>query len=402
MKFKRYKGTKDYFGEDLIKRESLRKKIEKILINYNYNRYETPLLEKKELFSIKTEDSLLETRSFLLKDSGDRELILRPEITPSLARMLNDNYPILKLPLRLYNFGNMYRFENPQKGRLREFMQYNVDFAYNNREMALLETFDLLNEILKNISVDAEILVNNRLWMEEIIKTQQWGSVEVILDILDNYKKKNLDLTKVSNRTSFETFLNISSWQEFQDWIISNMEEDCSFYEELLLWKEELSSLNVKFSPWIVRGLNYYTGFVFEVFAKDESKISRALGGGGEYDLVNLLGENSLPMVGFALGEVPLMEIFTEVGDIAPADIFLASDNPLRDYRSLNNLRKKLIKEGYNVYLFDKKIKIKKVLKRVNEMKIKLVYYIGEREREKNSVLCKNMETGEQVFLEIN
>ena len=396
---KRYKGTTDNFNIDMRIKKSLRNSVTKIVKEFGYQEYEIPTLEYKELYLKKSSEELINKQSFILKDYGKKDIMLRPEGTPSLARYLAQNYPTLKKPTRLFNLSPMFRFENPQKGRLREFYQYNVDFAYNTRKLAIKENFTLISNIMKELNINTySINVNNRDWMEKIIISFGWGEVSDILNLLDNYSKKEIDLSNVSNKESLEQFLKITSIDSLILWLEENGMNEIIL--EIKEWKF-LFKNNVTFCPWIVRGLNYYTGFVFEIFYSDSSVMNRALGGGGEYDLVNQLIGKELPMIGFALGEIPLLQVYnTSVNSKPCIDCFIASDNIEEDMETIFTIKNSI--EG-NVVILDKNIKINKALNfLMAEYEAKYFIYIGENERKEKKYLEKNLETREQKFININ
>ena len=385
---KTYKGFKDYFGEDFKKRKSMRDKIARIWENYAYDSYETPTVEFKSLYLKKSSEELVNKQSFQLK--GDKELMLRPEVTPSLGRYLSANRAFVSAPLRLYSMMPMFRFENPQKGRLREFYQYNLDFVYQDRKMALSEMISIIKQSFKALSIeDYEIRLSNREWLEEIIALMGLKNTQKLLKSIDR-----------SEGDLFSSLYEINSFDKLIDYLEKNKISKKKL-QKIKEYKSIFSEDKVVLSLTTVRGLDYYKGFVFEVFSKDTSKMTRALGGGGEYDLVGQYGGDSLPMIGFALGEVPLMELYSMEEDEYEESYLLASDDVVEDVIFLEKLREDFIKDKRVVFI-DKSLKIKKAFNSAKKYKSRYLIYRGAREREEGSYIIKDLKLREQKTIYID
>ena len=384
---KTYKGFKDYYDEDFKIRKSIRDRISKLWANYGYNQYESPTVELKALYEMKSSSELVDKQSYSLK--GDKELILRPEATPSVARYISANKSFLSLPLRLYSIMPMFRKENPQKGRLREFYQYNLDFAYQNREQALIENLDIINETFKILNINNyEIRLNNREWVEWIIEYFQLGDSRDILSKLDKEIYINDIFDEISKLNNIEDLVIYLKKNKFCEKKI----------QKILKYKNIFLENNVVFSLKTVRGLDYYKGFVFEVFYKDSEKMARALGGGGEYDLVSKIQKEGVSMMGFALGEVPILEVI-DLELESKEFILLCSDDIEEDLDFIIKIRKDYITNNKRIIFIDKNLRIKKALSIANKMGATFLIYRGDRERLDNKYLVKNLKNRTQEII---
>lgn len=316
-----YKGVRDFYPQDWARLSEVFDTVREILASWGYEEYQASPLERAELYESKTSEEIVNEQTYTFVDRGDRKVTLRPEMTPTLARMVAAKRRELAFPLRWFSIGNRFRYERPQKGRLREFYQTDVDFIGLPAGEADIEILSIAHAVLSGFGAsdnDFRIHVNSRTLLNAATSALGYTEDETTayLGLLDRQKKMSAE-EFAEKRTAFERngvdALGLIESRE-------NAAVDAE-YQKLLSILESLHERgvsNVVFDSSTVRGFLYYTGIVFEVFDTDESN-PRALMGGGRYDgLVSLFGGEPIPAVGFAFGDVTLMD-FLETHNLLPA-----------------------------------------------------------------------------------
>ena len=316
-----YKGTRDFYPEDLQKRNYIFETWKKVLVANGFVEYDCSVIENAEIYLAKSGEELGSKQLYSFVDKGDRKIALRPEMTPSLARIVSAKFGELKMPLRWFSIPNCFRYEKPQKGRLREFYQLNVDIVGKTAGEVDLELIYILGKVFQSFGAKKEmykIMFNHRqvldLWLEQ---NNLINIKEIIYSTLDNWHKLSLaenefKLSEKLNKTEIKLIVDLCSKQE-QSW--SQYLEIANTFPELKLILEVLPSIlpdvEFEFSPTIIRGIAYYTGLVIEGF--NNNPVSpRALFGGGRYDdLLDLFGKNA-PAIGVGVGDVPWADFLTE------------------------------------------------------------------------------------------
>ncbi len=312
------KGTRDFYPELMRKRTWLYDHMRRAAEAYGYQEWEAPIIETLELYAAKSGEELVKEQSFVFEDRGGNEVTLRPELTPSLARLIAQKSRQLPRPIRWWSFGPFWRYERPQKGRLREFFQWNVDCLGTDSLVADAEIAGIAVQMLKNIGFKSDqlvVYVNSRQLMDrkiaELGVTDAEGKGKV-LRMIDRIDKMSRDKWHIYGG---ELGLSSSQINGLED-ILANKD----------LWKEApelveffsiLDTLGIRdwfeYNANIVRGLNYYTGVVME--GRDRAGDHRALFGGGRYDnLVADVGGDEVTGVGFAMGDVVIGLIAEEYG----------------------------------------------------------------------------------------
>lgn len=402
-KFQPVKGTRDFYPQDMAFRNWLFAKIREVSQRFGYQEYEGPILEPFELYAAKSGQELVREQTFIFTDRGGRKLALRPELTPTLARMVAQKQSELPKPIRWFSIGPRFRYEQPQKGREREFYQWDVD---------------LLGP--ENVEADAEIIV----LVCEFFKSVGLSPREVVVKINDRrFADFKLSLIEISQAKRPQIFRAIDkkgkmSQSEWEGWLaklgltslqIKDLglllkEKDFSESEELVGLFSTLEDWGVaqfcEFDPTVVRGLDYYTGTVFE--ARDRQGEFRAIGGGGRYDnLVEVVGGPKLSGVGFAAGDVALEEVLKKFNLIPKLSVcptkFLVTVFDESLYRDSLKLFIKLASMGNNTEIYpDPQVKLEKQLKYADQKGIPYVLILGPEEAEKGLVTLKDMQTGQQ------
>ena len=328
-----YKGTRDFFPEQMRLRNYIFSKMAEVSELFAYEPYDGPMVEELDLYRAKSGEELINDQVYNFVDRGDREVAIRPEMTPTVARMVAQIHREVAKPLRWYAIPNLMRYEKPQKGRLREFWQYNADIFGAPEGLGDIEIIQLAAGILKSFGANDshfEILINSRKFVDYVFA----GPINLAPDMTKKlYKlvdKKNkmpaekfsAEVNQITNDPTkteiFEKYVALSSMKEiesfFNETFTGESKEDSFAHnlKPLITLFTQLESVGlskyVKFDPSIVRGLDYYTDVVFEVFDKHPENL-RAIAGGGAYaNLLSIFGETPLPGIGFGLGEVPLTE----------------------------------------------------------------------------------------------
>lgn len=315
------KGTRDFYPEDMAFRQWLYSSIQAVSESFGYQEYEAPLLERLELYAAKSGEELVSEQSYVFKDRGGEMIALRPELTPSLARMVAMRIQSLPRPIRWWSYGPFWRYERPQRGRTREFFQWNIDLLGVDSPRADAELVALIATFCHSIGLGPDkirILINNRRLADSHLQSMgiSPGNRGDVFRLIDRKEKMSESAWRAY---ASETGLSDAQYHQLAE-ILSNAQawQDC---EELVLFFEACNALGIRdyvaYDPTIIRGLDYYTGTVFE--ARDATGDERAILGGGRYDnLVADVGGDPLPGVGFAMGDVVIQLVLEKYG-ITPA-----------------------------------------------------------------------------------
>ena len=317
-----YKGVRDFYPADWAQMEAMFTRIRGTLALWGYEEYNASPLERSELYEAKTSEEIVNEQTYTFTDRGDRSVTLRPEMTPTLARMVAGKRRELAYPLRWFSIGNRFRYERPQKGRLREFYQADIDLVGLPEGEADIEVVRLASALLKSFGAtesDFIIRMNSRPLLNAACAAAGLSgeSVRQYLRLLD--KKSKMDS---------ETFAAASREICAKDplSIIDDADSDPTVATEKKRLFDRIAALtargvsNVVFDSGITRGFDYYTGMVFEVYDTNPAN-PRALFGGGRYDgLVALFGGDPIPAVGFALGDVTLADFLNTHSLVSKSD----------------------------------------------------------------------------------
>jgi histidyl-tRNA synthetase len=313
-----YKGVRDFYPEDWSKLSAVFATIRRTLELWAYEEYNASPLERAEIYESKTSEEIVNEQTYTFFDRGDRKVTLRPEMTPTFARMVAAKRRDIPLPIRWYSIPNVFRYERPQRGRLREHYQLNVDLAGIADTKADGEMIVVASEILKALGAkqdDFVIRVNSRTLLSAACKAAGFDTDEAV----KNYSR----LLDRKSKMTHEEFVAGLGANRIDPLSIIADDSDATVTEEkeilldLIEAFEARGMTNVVFDPEIVRGFDYYTGMVFEVFDTNPENPRSILGGGRYDELVSMFGAEPIPCVGFAIGDVTLMD-FLETHGIAP------------------------------------------------------------------------------------
>ncbi len=286
-----YKGVRDFYPEDMAVQNYIFDVWKKVAKDFKYEEYSASILEYADLYRSKGSDEIVNEQMYTFTDKGDREVALRPEMTPTLARMIAARRKGLKLPLRWFSIPNVFRYERPQRGRKREHWQLNCDIMGLPGVEAEVEIITLAHKIMKEFGAKDEdfvICVNDRETLKNVSKP--------MMRLLDKRDK--------ISQEEFETQSKEITGEVFDLSQIKQTEKITELIEKLQI----AGVKNVVFNEKITRGFDYYTGIVFEVFDTNEEN-KRSLFGGGRYDnLLEMFGVEPLPTVGFGMGDVTIRD----------------------------------------------------------------------------------------------
>ena len=392
------KGTRDFYPEEMAIRSWLYSIIKEVSESFGYQEYDGPFIEKIDLYAAKSGEELVKEQAFVFEDRGGGWVTLRPELTPSLARMVAQKQNELIYPLRWWSFGPFWRYERPQKGRTREFFQWNIDLIGASSVEADAELVAVCIRFFQLVGLkpsQVRILVNNRRLMDSELQNlgispDKKAGVFRLIDRRDkltpeDWKAYALELGL--SETQFEGIRILLAepglWKKSPDLVrIFSILDQMGMAEY------------VSFDPKIIRGLDYYTGTVFE--AKDMDREGRSILGGGHYDnLVGDVGGDPLPGVGFAMGDVMAGLVLQKYGclpnfDRCPAQalvtVFDAELLPT-SFALANDLRK----VGIKTVCYPDPVKLQKQLKYADRIGVRFVIIVGPDEAVENKATIKDL-----------
>jgi histidyl-tRNA synthetase len=404
-KIQTVKGTREFYPEQMFLRNFIYEKMRAASQAFGYQEYDGPFIEPIDLYAAKSGEELVKKQSFTFEDRGGDFVTLRPELTPSLARMIAAKQGELTYPVRWWSFGPFWRYEQPQKGRSREFFQWNIDMLGVNSPEADAELIAVGATFLRSVGLNpqqAAIYVNNRRLMDS-----EFDALGIALE-------KRLDVSNLVDRRSK---MEPVKWDEYA-LELGLAKKQVDGLKDILgdfdLWKksDELTRLfaalealgvkeYVKFDPNIMRGLLYYTGTVFEAFETSGS-LKRAILGGGRYDnLLADVGGQPLSGVGFAMGDVVMGIVLQENGLMpefipTPASVLVTVFDETMWLKSFE-LAAQLRNMKLNAMVYPEPAKLQKQFKFADKMKIKIALTVGPDEATNGQVALKNLINGEQI-----
>jgi len=400
------KGTRDFYPEAMAQRTWLYERIRAVARRFGYQEYEGPILEPLSLYAAKSGEELVKEQAFLLRDRGGDELAMRPELTPTLARMIAQKQAQLPRPIRWWSFGPFWRYERPQKGRTREFFQWNIDLLGLDDPRADAELLAVAAGFFREVGLGAgEVVlqVNNRRLMDGCLAR---------IGIDGEAKKSAFRLIDKRDK------LAPPAWAAYAGTLGFSAEQVAALsalLEDRELWREsaELSTLFdlleaygvrklIEYEPSVIRGLDYYTGTVFE--ARDREGEFRAILGGGRYDnLVADVGGDPLPGVGFAMGDVVVGLVLEKYGRLpatrpAPARVLVTlfgAEMTAEAVRAAQALRE----AGVDAEIYPEPAKMAKQFRYADQLGIPFAIVIGPDEAAQGRVALKELASGSQEVL---
>lgn len=397
------KGTRDFYPEVMALRNWLYDKVRAISWRYGYQEYEAPMLERLELYAAKSGEELVKEQSYVLTDRGGDQLALRPELTPSLARMIAQQQATLVWPVRWFSFGPFWRYERPQRGRYREFFQWNIDLLGSETPTADAEIVAIGAEFLRSLGLSSDqvgIFLNSRRLMERNLAEIGIGD-DLRMDafrLIDRRDKLPLDKWQ-----SWAAELGLSGGKlEALQALLANTDlwQESDELRQIFATAEAFGLADyLTYDASIVRGLDYYTGPVFE--ARDRAREFRAIFGGGRYDnLVADVGGDRITGVGFAMGDAVVSLFLESLGKrpdlpTSPSQVLVTLFSQ-ELYAPTLDLATRLRQGGINVEQSLEPIRLGKQIRYASRKGIPYVAILGTDELEAGQVVLKNLATGEQ------
>lgn len=413
MEFKKPRGTRDFLFDDMQKRKYVENTIRSVVENYGFKEVKTPIFEDLELFTTRSGEGIKD-EIYHFKDKGERDLALRPEMTASVARLYNNNLQREAKPLKMYYFGSCFRYERPQAGRFRQFWQFGVEVIGGTPIYNEAEIIAMANEALCKLNIqNFEVAIGHL------------GIIKGVLNYYDIEAEKQTEIIASIDKEDFQllndilTSLNIDD--EGKD-IITSIIDVNGGRSDLIALKDKLAGIDdslaavdelneilinieafgfedytVKLS--IARGLDYYTGLVFEVYVPDLGA-EKQITGGGTYNLMGLFDAQEVESTGFAFGFDRIMEAYNRQEIEIPQDSTTRTlIVPLKtDFRGdAIKLAQKLRQNDIITDVDLKGRKLKKNLSYANAHNINKVIILGAKEVEENTATIKDMASKEQV-----
>jgi histidyl-tRNA synthetase len=418
-----YKGTRDFYPKDMQFRNWMFGKLASTVKSFGYLEYGGPMLESFDLYAAKTGEEIVNQQLYWLMDKGDRKLAVRPEMTPTLARMVAGKVNELPRPMRLFSIPNLWRYERPQRGRLREHWQLNVDVMGGDPLLAEAELLTVAVELIRAFGglEHIQVRVNHRKLMDAFFSQKLGLSPETAQKVV-----KAIDAKDKIDEAKFHTWLleagvtteQIPTLTQFFSSSIEAVAKDlpCEGADHLValfnLLKESgitsgsaqagehsSSRPSVVFDPTIMRGFDYYTGTVFEIYDTSPEN-RRAMFGGGRYDnLMGIFGKEALSGVGFGMGDVSLQH-FIETHKLSPkleSEIDVMITLPKIEYRGeAEKIARALREQGISVITPLAVGGFGVQLKMASKHEAKFAVLFGDDEFTHGKVLVKNLAAGEQ------
>jgi histidyl-tRNA synthetase len=408
-----YKGARDFYPEDKRLQNYMFTTIRKVVETYGYEEYDAPILEPLELYLAKTGEEIVTEQTYAFKDRGDRDVVIRPEMTPSVSRMVAGKRQELGYPLRWYSIPNLWRYERPQRGRLREHWQLNVDIFGVSSMTAEMELIQVADTILRTFGATHDmytIRVNSRKLMDFILKgylKMTDTQMHMAGKLIDRMHKMEPAAFAAEAEAIFSPgqredgaankligLLKIKQLHHLPEVIREH--ESAKELKHLMDMLDDARISNVVFDITVMRGFDYYTGIVFEIFDNNPDN-NRSMMGGGRYDgLVGLFGVDPVPTVGFGWGDVT-MQNFLEGHDLLPnlrpeTDVYviLVGDVYGKAQRVITELREMGARVA--VDLTDRKLD--KQIKAAVKKGIHYAMFIGEKDLTEEQFEVRNLQTG--------
>lgn len=409
-----YKGARDYYPEDKRLQNYIFNTWRRAVESFGYEEYGAPLLEPLEIFTAKSGQELAGEQTYVFEDRGGRQVTIRPEMTPTIARMVAARRQELPMPARLYSIANFMRYERPQRGREREFWQLNADIFGVDGPTADAEIIELSYAAMMAFGSKPEmftIIVNNRQLINQMMS--QFLGLDVVganlmMKLLDRKNKISAEdfraqAVEIFGASASEGLSKLAQLISIKDveFLPSEVKDTPGAQQarEVMNMLREKGVTNAIFDATLMRGLDYYTGTVFEVF-DNAPENNRALFGGGRYDgLVGLFGVDQLSTVGVGMGATTMQQ-FLEVHNLLPkmashTDVYII---PIGEtFAGADKLARQLRENGVLVELDITNRKIDKQLKTAIKKQIPFAIFVGENELKKGVYTVKNLvESAEQ------
>jgi histidyl-tRNA synthetase len=408
-----YKGARDFYPEDKRLQKYMFSLMRRITEEFGYEEYDAPVLEPVELYLAKTGEEIVNEQTYVFTDRGDRQVVVRPEMTPTVSRMVAGRRQELAYPVRWYSIPNLWRYERPQRGRLREHWQLNVDIFGIDNHLAEAEVIQVADGILKAAGATHDmysIKLNSRKLMDYILHDYlKLDGVQshTIAKLIDRMHKMphdafSAEVDAVFTPTQRESGASNKLLGLLKTKTIEHLPETIRQHSSALELKElmhvlkEAKITNARFDLSVMRGFDYYTGIVFEIFDENPEN-NRSMLGGGRYDgLVGLFGVEPVPTVGFGFGDVTF-ENFLKGHDLMPpvrveTDVYVVLIGNV--YADAQRVIARIREMGANVAVDISGRSPDKQIKTAVKKGVHYALFIGEKDLREEQFEIKNLTTG--------
>jgi len=417
---KPYKGARDFYPVDKRLQNYMFGIWRTVAESFGYEQYDAPILEPLEIYKAKTGEEIVNEQTYTFEDRGGRQVVIRPEMTPTVSRMVAARRQELAYPLRWYSIPNLWRYERPQRGRLREHWQLNVDIFGVTGIEAEYEIITMVDAMFKAFGATHEmyeIHLNSRKFMDYVLEQElklnpkEAHAISKLIDRMHKMERSDFIAKadavinpKILSNGVVEKLLTILDTKD-----LAKLPVDLRSHESVTELQSMITMLrvagikNVIFDASLMRGFDYYTDIVFEVFDKHPDN-NRSMLGGGRYDgLVGLFGVAPVATAGFGWGDVTLanfLELHHLLPDLKPTtdvyvvlvgDVVVAAAKPIADLRQL----------GINVAVDLSGRKLGDQIKAADKQGLSFALIIGETELAASKFKLKNLKTGTEQTLEL-
>ncbi|MCZ3364742.1 MULTISPECIES: histidine--tRNA ligase [Methanobacterium] len=418
MEISRPRGTRDFLSDEMKQRKYVENTFRRVFENYGYGEIKTPIFEDLTLFTMKSGEAIKE-EIYHFKDKGERDLALRPELTAPVSRLYLNELQRSPKPLKMYYFGSCFRYERPQAGRFRQFWQFGCELIGGKSPEAEAEVIAMAAHCLNEIGLtDYEFHIGNlgiirSLLNDAKIHADEQGQIMGLVDKGDVEELENL-LNSMDISESLKEILlkliEIKGHNEVIDEVRSIIKKCEGAFkalddlEDLLNHLETFGFTNYIVNLGIARGLDYYSGMVFEIYVHGLGA-QKQISGGGTYNLIEIFGGEPVESTGFAFGFDRVMEALKKQNAEIPVeghvDVFVAplSGNMRKEsFKIVQDLRKNGISADVDLA----RKKVKKLLSYADHLRVKYAVLVGARDIEGGKVTLKNMESGNQELVDLD
>ncbi|WP_067259822.1 histidine--tRNA ligase [Methanobrevibacter cuticularis] len=424
MKITKPRGTRDFLFKEMKERRNAENTLREVFENYAYQEIKTPIFENLSLFTTKSGEEIVD-QLYNFEDKSNREIALRPELTAPVARLYLNEMQKTAKPIKLYYFGSCFRYERTQKGRFRQFWQFGCELIGAKSPEGEAEVIAMAEDSIKKLGIEnAEIHINHLGIIRGLFEHFNIDSEtqETIMNLIDKGDKKLfIDSLKLGQNPLIKDiflqdilikFFDLTGKDEILDEIeiiINDYEKaiaSLNEFKELLKYLKAFDVSNYNINLGVARGLDYYTGIVFEIYVP-ELGAQKQIAGGGSYNLVELFGGEAIESTGFAFGFDRLMNAIKETDEEhSMVEVYVACPLSKGNHEEIITksfeVGQTLRRANISTEIDLSRKKFKKLLNIANKLNVKYFIIVGENDLEENSVTIKNMDTGNQELVAIN
>ncbi len=399
MTVNRPRGTRDFLPADTARRRYVESVMRDVASRWGYNEIITPTFEHLDLFTLKSGEGIV-GELYNFTDKGNREMTLRPELTAPVMRLYVNELQSFPKPLKLFYFENCFRYERPQKGRFREFWQFGVELIGSGKPDSDAEVIALADAMLKAVGVKGEMKLGNLAVIRTLLSGLEPEIVSKVMRLVD--KKEYAGLEALLDDIGAEEQLKSDLFHLIKlegKHILSDVIKIVGTIPELVSFEKTLKLLDVYGVDYsldfgIARGLDYYTGMVFEVYAEGLGA-QKQVCGGGSYQLIQLFGGGDVPSTGFGIGFDRIMEICPLTLPAPKTLVFISKPDVHLEAVGFANELKKYV--PVHIDLMERNFKAQ--LSYANTINADYVVIVGEKELEAGKLTLRDMVSGEQELL---